>query len=78
MGTGKKILRLDKVNHVLSLFGAEVGVVLANQPTYEKAKVFFREEFAGILNEYANGYIFKYNPNYLKSDHTEAISLTFP
>ena len=33
---GKKILRLDKVNHVLSLFGAEVGVVLANQPTYEK------------------------------------------
>ena len=44
----------------------------------KKAKVFFREEFAGILNEYANGYTFKYNPNYLKSDHAEAISLTFP
>ena len=33
---GKKTLRLDKVNQVLSMFGAEVGVVVINQITHEK------------------------------------------
>ena len=33
---GKKTLRLDKVNQVLSMFGAEVGVVAINQITHEK------------------------------------------
>ena len=33
---GKKTLRLDKVNQVLSMFGAEVGVVSINQITYEE------------------------------------------
>ena len=33
---GKKTLRLDKVNQVLSMFGAEVGVVLINQITHEE------------------------------------------
>lgn len=33
---GKKTLRLDKVNQVLSMFGAEVGVVTINQMTHEK------------------------------------------
>lgn len=30
---GKKTLRLDKVNQVLNLFGAEVGVVTMNKST---------------------------------------------
>ena len=33
---GKKTLRLDKVNQVLSMFGAEVGVVAINQIIDEK------------------------------------------
>ena len=33
---GKKTLRLDKVNQVLSMFGAEVGVVAINHITHEK------------------------------------------
>ena len=33
---GKKTLRLDKVNQVLSMFGAEVGVVAINQIIHEK------------------------------------------
>ena len=33
---GKKTLRLDKVNQVLSMFGAEVGVVAINQLSHEK------------------------------------------
>ena len=33
---GKKTLRLDKVNQVLSMFGAEVGVVAINRITHEK------------------------------------------
>ena len=33
---GKKTLRLDKVNQVLSMFGTEVGVVAINQITHEK------------------------------------------
>ena len=32
----KKTLRLDKVNQVLSMFGAEVGVVSINQITHEE------------------------------------------
>ena len=33
---GKKTLRLDKVNQVLSMFGAEVGVVAINHIAHEK------------------------------------------
>lgn len=33
---GKKTLRLDKVNQVLNMFGAEVGVVSLNQINHEK------------------------------------------
>ena len=33
---GKKTLRLDKVNQVLSMFGAEVGVIAINHITHEK------------------------------------------
>ena len=35
---GKKTLRLDKVNQVLSLFGAQVGVVEINRVTYEESQ----------------------------------------
>ena len=33
---GKTTLRLDKVNQVLSMFGAEVGVVAINHIAHEK------------------------------------------
>ena len=40
---GKETLRLDKVNQILSMFGAEVGVVAINQTTHEKGKGISKE-----------------------------------
>ena len=43
-----------------------------------KAEVCFQESHAGILVESDEGYEFKYDPLYLKSDNPAPISLTFP
>lgn len=44
----------------------------------KKAKVFYRDLFAGVLEETDNGYRFIYDDSYLKSDDPHAISLTLP
>ena len=44
----------------------------------KKAKVFLKDQLAGILIENEEGYTFMYDPEFLKSEHAEAISLTLP
>lgn len=42
------------------------------------AYVYVRNVFAGILNETDDGYSFKYDADYLKSETASAVSLTLP
>jgi serine/threonine-protein kinase HipA len=44
----------------------------------KQAKVFFQENFAGILTEDENGYTFMYDLDYLQKKDTKAVSLTLP
>ena len=44
----------------------------------KQAKVFFRENFSGILTEDENGYTFVYNTDYLQKKDAKAVSLTLP
>ena len=44
----------------------------------KQAKVFFKENFVGVLTEDENGYTFKYNVDYLQKKDAKAISLTLP
>ena len=43
-----------------------------------QASVFVRDRYAGILQETDTGYLFQYDPVYLRSDHPCAVSLTIP
>ena len=43
-----------------------------------KAKVYFKGMVAGLLTEDEEGYMFQYDPLFLKSEQAEAISLTLP
>ena len=44
----------------------------------KQARVFFREDFAGILTEDEHGYTFVYNVDYLNKENSKAVSLTLP
>ena len=44
----------------------------------KQAKVFVRENFAGILTEDENGYTFVYHVDYLQKKDAKAVSLTLP
>ncbi|MDR1610830.1 MAG: HipA N-terminal domain-containing protein [Candidatus Symbiothrix sp.] len=44
----------------------------------KQAKIFFKNELAGILTEDENGYAFIYDNQYLKSEKSEPVSLTLP
>lgn len=44
----------------------------------KQAVVFLRDRRAGILTEDEEGYTFRYDAEFLRSDHAEAISLTLP
>ena len=44
----------------------------------KKAKVFLKDQLAGILIENEEGYTFQYDSEFLKSEHAEAVSLTLP
>ena len=44
----------------------------------KQAKVFFQEDFAGLLTEDENGFSFVYNVDYLQKDDAKAVSLTLP
>lgn len=41
-------------------------------------KVFFKEQFCGIISENEQGYLFQYDEFYLNDKDANAISLTFP
>jgi serine/threonine-protein kinase HipA len=43
-----------------------------------KAKIYFQDQYAGILVEGDNGYSFYYQKEYLKSLNSQPISLTLP
>ena len=44
----------------------------------KQAKVFFQENFAGVLTEDENGYTFVYDVDYLQNKEAKAVSLTLP
>ncbi len=44
----------------------------------KRAKIYFRDAFAGILVEDENGFSYTYDSDYLQSKEAEAISLTLP
>lgn len=43
-----------------------------------RAKIYYKDFFAGILSENADGYEFVYDAAYLASGNAKAISLTLP
>ena len=43
-----------------------------------RAKIIVDQSFAGILTENEEGYIFEYDPDYIKSKNSKAVSLTLP
>jgi len=43
-----------------------------------RGKVFYKDEFAGIIEEDANGVSFTYDKEYLKKENAVPISLTMP
>jgi len=44
----------------------------------KQAKIFFKNNFAGILTENENGYAFLYDKNYLVAEKAMPVSLTLP
>lgn len=44
----------------------------------KQGRVYLYSQFAGLLTEDENGFIFVYDKDYLTSEHAEAISLTLP
>lgn len=46
--------------------------------SFRTAYIYVRNVFAGILKETDNGYSFKYDDNYLKSQNPASVSLTLP
>lgn len=45
---------------------------------FRAAYVYVRNTFAGILEETDEGYLFKYDADYLQSKNASAVSLTLP
>jgi serine/threonine-protein kinase HipA len=43
-----------------------------------KAKVYFKQKFAGILEKNVSGYIFRYDETYLSDSSSKSISLSLP
>ena len=43
-----------------------------------KGKVYYKDEFAGIITEDSNGISFTYDKNYLESGNAKHVSLTMP
>ena len=46
--------------------------------TFRKAYIYLRDSFAGILEETDEGYMFRYDPDYLSSGLALPVSLTLP
>ena len=45
---------------------------------FRTAYVYVRNNFAGILKETDEGYVFQYDAEYLKSENASVVSLTLP
>ena len=45
---------------------------------FRKARILVKNIFAGTLEETDEGYLFRYDPNYLKSSDAFPVSLTLP
>jgi serine/threonine-protein kinase HipA len=43
-----------------------------------KAQVYYKNEFAGILSESDEGYLFQYDTDYLANAQSKPVSLTLP
>ncbi|MEJ5262605.1 MAG: HipA N-terminal domain-containing protein [Ignavibacterium sp.] len=43
-----------------------------------RGKVFYKDEFAGIIEETSNGVSFTYDKDYLKKENAKPVSLTMP
>ena len=43
-----------------------------------QARIFYKDQLAGILTENDAGYEFRYLPEYLSSETAKAVSLTLP
>lgn len=41
-------------------------------------KVFFKNEFCGLIYENEEGYLFEYDINYLKIENSQSVSVTMP
>ena len=41
-------------------------------------KVFFKNEFCGLIYENEEGYLFEYDINYLKIENPQSVSVTMP
>ncbi|MBT3169760.1 MAG: phosphatidylinositol kinase [Candidatus Cloacimonetes bacterium] len=42
------------------------------------AKVFYQDQFAGIISETDEGYLFRYEEDYLQKEKAKPVSLTLP
>lgn len=43
-----------------------------------QAQVFYKNEFAGIIRETDDGFLFQYDPEYLTNENSKPVSLTLP
>lgn len=46
--------------------------------TTNKAKVYYKNALAGVLEKMPQGYIFTYDPGYVANKNSEPISITMP
>ena len=46
--------------------------------SYRKGYVYYKDEYAGILEETDSGYLFTYDNQYFQKDDSKPISLTLP
>jgi serine/threonine-protein kinase HipA len=43
-----------------------------------QARVFYKNDFAGMISEHDEGYSFQYDATYLTNPHSKPVSLTLP
>lgn len=66
-------------NHFDGTFLSNSGKVEKNpNPVYRSAHVLVQGRLAGVLSETDEGYLFRYLPEYLKSENPAPASLTLP
>lgn len=46
--------------------------------TFRKAYIYLRDDYCGVLEETDEGFLFRYDPDYLARDGALSVSLTLP